>query len=138
MSVTAPPGTNGSIAVPTYGAANPIVEVDGKVVWSGGSFTATTGIGGAHQDSSYVYLTGVQPGTYTIAADPGPAGAPAGYTACAAENGTCSFAGTQSVAYGADGIFTYQTLSGGTACGNAVFGDPVYGTVKACFLLPAG
>jgi alpha-L-rhamnosidase len=43
MSVTAPPGTNGSIAVPTYGAANPVVEVGGKVVWSGGSFTATTG-----------------------------------------------------------------------------------------------
>jgi alpha-L-rhamnosidase len=32
MSVTAPPGTNGSIAVPTYGAANPVVEVGGKVV----------------------------------------------------------------------------------------------------------
>ena len=72
------------------------------------------------------------------AANPGPAGAPAGYTACAAENGTCSFTGTQSVAYGADGISAYQTLTGGTACGNAVSGDPDYGTVKACFLLPAG
>ncbi|MFI5066584.1 MAG: alpha-L-rhamnosidase C-terminal domain-containing protein, partial [Streptosporangiales bacterium] len=136
MSVTAPSGTTGTIAVPTYGAANPVVEVGGKVVWSGGSFTATTGIGGAHQDSRYVYLTGVQPGTYTIAANPGPAGAPAGYTACAAENGTCSFTGTQSVAYGADGIFAYQTLTGGTACGNAVFGDPDYGITKSCYAGP--
>jgi alpha-L-rhamnosidase len=136
MSVTAPPGTNGSIAVPTYGAANPIVAVGGQVVWSGGSFTAAPGIGGAHQDSSYVYLTGVQPGTYTIAANPGPAGLPAGYTACAAENGTCSFTGTQSVAYGADGIFTYQTLTGGTACDDAVLGDPDYGMAKSCYAGP--
>jgi alpha-L-rhamnosidase len=136
MAVTAPSGTSGTIAVPTYGAANPVVEVGGQVVWSGGSFTAASGIGGAHQDSSYVYLTGVQPGTYTIAANPGPAGAPAGYTACAAENGTCSFTGTQSVAYGANGIFSYQTLSGGTACDNAVFGDPDYGITKSCYVGP--
>ena len=44
MSVTAPPGTNGSIAVPTYGAANPIVAVGGQVVWSGGSFTGTQSV----------------------------------------------------------------------------------------------
>lgn len=136
MNVTAPSGTNGTIAVPTYGAANPVVEVGGQVVWSGGSFTAATGIGGAHQDSGYVYLSGVQPGTYTVAANPGPTGAPAGYTACAAENATCSFTGTQSVAYGADGIFTYQTLTGGTACSNAVFGDPDYGFTKSCYAGP--
>jgi len=47
MNVTAPSGTNGTIAVPTYGSANPVVEVGGQVVWSGGSFTAATGIGGA-------------------------------------------------------------------------------------------
>jgi len=136
MSVTAPPGTSGTIAVPTYGAANPVVEVNGQVVWSGGTFTAASGIGGAHQDASYVYLTGVQPGSYTVASNPGPAGAPAGYTACAAENGTCSFAGTQSVAYGANGIFAYQTLTGGAACGNAVFGDPDYGVTKSCYAGP--
>jgi hypothetical protein len=33
---------------------------------------------------------------------------------CAAENGTCSFSGPQSVAFGGNGIFTYQTLTGGT------------------------
>jgi alpha-L-rhamnosidase len=136
MSVTAPSGTSGTIAVPTYGAASPIVEVGGKVVWSNGTFTATSGIGGASQDSGYVYLTGVQPGSYLVAASPGPSGAPAGYTGCAAENGTCSFSGTQSVAYGANGTFTYQTLTGGTACDNAVFGDPGYGLTKSCYTGP--
>jgi alpha-L-rhamnosidase len=83
-----------------------------------------------------VYLTGVQPGTWTVAASPGPAGAPTGYTACAAENGTCSFTGTESVAFGANGTFTYQTLTGGTACTDAVFGDPAYGVTKSCYVGP--
>jgi alpha-L-rhamnosidase len=136
MSVTAPSGTAGTIAVPTYGAASPVVEVGGQVAWSGGQFTATAGISGASQDASYVYLTGVQPGTYLVTSNPGPAGAPAGYTACAAENGTCSLAGTQSVAYGANGIFTYQTLTGTAACDNAVFGDPDFGVTKSCYAGP--
>jgi alpha-L-rhamnosidase len=136
MQVTAPSGTTGTIAVPVGGASNPIVEVGGNVVWSNGTFTPTGGITGASQDGDYVDLTGVQPGTYLVAANPGPSGAPTGYTACAAENGTCSFSGTQSVAYGADGIFTYQTLSGGTACDNAVFGDPDYGMTKSCYAGP--
>jgi alpha-L-rhamnosidase len=136
MQVTAPSGTTGTIAIPVGSASDPIVEVGGQVVWSDGSFTAVSGIGGASQSGGYVYLTGVQPGTYLVAGNPGPAGAPTGYTSCAAENGTCSFSGTESVAYGADGIFTYQTLTGGTACDNAVFGDPDYGIVKSCYTGP--
>jgi len=136
MQVTAPSGTSGTIAIPVGSASDPIVEVGGQVVWSGGSFTAVSGIGGASQSGGYVYLTGVQPGTYLVAANPGPSGAPTGYTSCAAENGTCSFSGTESVAFGADGIFTYQTLTGGTACDDAVFGDPDYGIVKSCYAGP--
>jgi alpha-L-rhamnosidase len=132
MNVTAPSGTTGTIAVPVGSASSPVVEVGGNVVWSNGSFTATSGIGGASASGGYVYLTGVQPGTYTVAANPGPSGPPAGYTACAAENGTCPFTGTQSVAFGANGIFTYKTLTSGTACSNTVFGDPDYGTTKSC------
>jgi alpha-L-rhamnosidase len=136
MTVTAPSGTTGTIAVPVGTASDPVVEVGGNVVWSNGTFTATSGIGGASQAGGYVDLTGVQPGTYLIAANPGPSGAPVGYTACAAENGTCSFSRTESVAYGADGIFTYQTLTGGTACDNAVFGDPDHGITKSCYVGP--
>jgi alpha-L-rhamnosidase len=136
MNVTAPSGTSGTIAVPVGSASSPVVEVGGQVVWSGGSFHAVSGVGGASQSGGYVYLTGVQPGTWTVAASPGPAGAPTGYTACAAENGTCSFTGTESVAFGANGTFTYQTLTGGTACTDAVFGDPAYGVTKSCYVGP--
>jgi alpha-L-rhamnosidase len=136
MQVTAPAGTSGTIAVPTYGAANPVVAVNGVTAYSGGAFHPVTGVGGAHADANFVYLTGVQPGGYSVAANPGPAGAPAGYTLCAAEAGTCAFTGTQSVAYGANGIFTYRTLTGGTACTGDVFGDPDYGVVKSCYTGP--
>jgi alpha-L-rhamnosidase len=71
MEVTAPRGTSGTIAVPTYGFANPVVSVNGHVVWINGGFTATRGISGVHADSSYVYLTGVQPGSYHVTAAPG-------------------------------------------------------------------
>lgn len=135
MSVTAPSGTSGTVAVPTYGAANPVVAVNGQVVWSGGTFTATSGIGGAHSDANYVYLTGVQPGTFVIAANPG-GPAPAGYTLCAQQNGTCAFTGTQSVAYGADGIYSYRTVTGGTACDDTALTDADFGFVKSCYVGP--
>jgi hypothetical protein len=54
------------------------------------------------------------------------------WTFCANEGGTCSFSGTQQVRYGANGLYVYKTLTGGTACTNAVFGDPAFGTAKHC------
>ena len=136
MQVTAPAGTSGTIAVPTYGAANPVVAVNGVTAYSGGAFSPVGGVGGAHADAGFVYLTGVQPGTYSVAANPGNVGVPAGYTLCAAENATCAFTGTRSVAYGANGIFAYQTRTGDTACTGDVFGDPDYGVVKSCYTGP--
>lgn len=62
---------------------------------------------------------------------------PPGYTKCADENSQCSFNGPATVAFGADGYFVYQTLTGGAACSDSVFGDPAYGVVKSCYL-PAG
>src|SRR4029077_10046827 len=59
---------------------------------------------------------------------------PVGYTFCANENQKCRFSGQKSVAYGANGKFYYLTLTGGTACTNAVFGDPIFGTFKACYI----
>ena len=66
-----------------------------------------------------------------ILRDQNPAG-PTEWTGCAAEGGQCPFSGTREVRYGADGVYVYQTLTDGTACTNDVFGDPIYGTVKAC------
>jgi alpha-L-rhamnosidase len=136
MQVTAPSGTTGTIAVPTYGATDPIVTVGGQTVWSGGTFTATTGITGASANGNYIDLTGVQPGTYLVSANPGNYGVPTSFTKCAAENGTCSVTGTEEVAFGANGIYTYATESASVACSGTAFGDPDYGVVKSCYTGP--
>ena len=57
---------------------------------------------------------------------------PTEWTFCASEGGVCAFTGTTEVRYGANGAYVYQTLTDGTACANAVFGDPIVGTVKQC------
>ena len=55
------------------------------------------------------------------------------WTFCANEGGRCEFTGTQQVRYGANGQFTLpRTFTDGVDCGNAVFGDPVFGVVKQC------
>lgn len=58
---------------------------------------------------------------------------PAGYTFCANEGGVCSFSGTASVAYGANGAFNYATASNGVSCSNTQFGDPIPGVGKRCY-----
>jgi hypothetical protein len=68
----------------------------------------------------------------------GSSGGPAGYTWCANENGTCTFSGTASVAYGANGAFNYRTATNSIACNNATFGDPLSGVVKACYYQTTG
>ncbi len=54
------------------------------------------------------------------------------WTRCAAERTTCNFTGSKKVRYGANGFFSYKTLTGPVACNNTVFGDPLYGTLKNC------
>src|SRR5262249_48337745 len=51
---------------------------------------------------------------------------------CADENGFCSFRGTATVRYGADGKYATKTFTDGTRCTNDVFGDPAFGRVKTC------
>ena len=54
------------------------------------------------------------------------------WTFCAVEGAVCAFTGTKEVRYGANGSFFFKTLTGGTTCTNAVFGDPAPGTPKEC------
>ena len=56
------------------------------------------------------------------------------WSVCAPEGSNCAFTGTQEVRYGANGSYFYKTLTNGTACTNAVFGDPAYGIRKDCAL----
>jgi hypothetical protein len=53
---------------------------------------------------------------------------------CADENQLCGFTGTKNVRYGANGIYVFKTLTNGTMCTNNVFGDPVVGVVKQCYI----
>jgi hypothetical protein len=128
-------GSTGVIAVPTFGQ-NRVVTINGATAWNGSAFVGASGIASADQDASYIYFRGVQPGTYTLSY---PAATtvqplPGTWSQCSTENGTCSFTGTMTVAFGANGSFNYATLTNGTTCSNGVFGDPIVGTTKACYI----
>jgi hypothetical protein len=95
---------------------------------SGATACTAAGFGGA--DPAY----GVLKSCYLA-----PAGGPSGYTSCAAENGTCTVSGTAEVAYGTDGGYRFQVVTGSVACTNTAFGtDPVPGVAKNCYVAPAG
>ncbi|MDQ1924030.1 glycoside hydrolase family 64 protein [Massilia pseudoviolaceinigra] len=68
--------------------------------------------------------------------------APTTWTRCALENGRCNFSGTQVLLYGANGSFFTKTLSNGADCNSGVFGDPIPGVPKRCYLpgvpMPSG
>ncbi|WP_051942401.1 family 43 glycosylhydrolase [Streptacidiphilus rugosus] len=106
---------------------------------AGGNFLSKT-LSGPVTCSSSTF--GGDPAVGTVKAcfvQPLVAGAPPGYTLCApAESGVCTFTGVQSLAYGADGDYTFTTRSGPVACDLASFDDidPAYGTVKACYIGP--
>jgi len=62
---------------------------------------------------------------------------PDGFTWCADERGTCSFAGPVDVAYGANGSFNFKYGVSGTVVFDNAFGDPIPNTAKAGFYRPA-
>ena len=59
---------------------------------------------------------------------------PTTWTLCADENGVCGFGGAQVVLYGANGSFTTRNMTDGASCNNAVFGDPIAGVAKHCYI----
>jgi hypothetical protein len=98
----------------------------------------------------YLYQT-VAPGpvpctTSAFGADPdygvlkscqlAPLGGPSGYTFCANEDTTCPGTGTRTVAYGANGSFSYRQVTGPVPCSNAQFGDSLYSVRKSCYVSP--
>ncbi|WP_439657199.1 alpha-L-rhamnosidase-related protein [Lentzea sp. HUAS TT2] len=146
--LTSPGNTTGRIGVPKLSGTTVSVSVNGAVVWSNNTFTPRPGIGGATQDDTHIYLTGVAPGTYDVTATglgnptapplPISGELPAGYTHCATENGRCTFTGTRNVAYGA-GSHTFKTATSGISCANDAFGaDPAANVAKSCYVAPLG
>lgn len=57
-------------------------------------------------------------------------------TPCAVENGTCAVTGTVQVAYGALTSWKFMNVDANVGCNNTNFGDPLNGTVKACYTRP--
>ena len=53
---------------------------------------------------------------------------------CAVEGEYCSFSGTKIMRYGAEGDFRYQVHSDGIPCANNIFGDPLSGARKICWI----
>jgi Flp pilus assembly pilin Flp len=53
---------------------------------------------------------------------------------CSDEYQYCSFRGIKQVQYGANGVYTERTLTDGTWCKNSVFGDPLVGVLKHCYI----
>jgi len=110
--------------------------------------TESTGNCGAPGNNSDLGTTSTQP--------PAPSGKTSGTTyitgflsglptACASENGTCSFSGnvTKYIVYGASNGWAYRSYTGTStgatniSCSNSVFGDPYTGVPKNCYLLDA-
>lgn len=78
--------------------------------------------GGAFDIGAYEFGTSTSSPTPT----------PSSWVDCAAEGGVCSFSGSRQVRYGAGASFATLPATGSIACTNAVFGDPIPGTVKSC------
>lgn len=76
-------------------------------------------------------------GRYTLQADPN-VGAPEGFVFCAGQHYQCAVTEPSMAAYGADGSFLFQEVSGSFVCNSATFGgaDPAPGKIKRCYLGP--
>ena len=64
--LSVPAGTVGRLGIPKVEKTIQGIMVNGKRVWDG-AFRPVSGIGGASQDSDFVYLSDLEPGAYAIA-----------------------------------------------------------------------
>lgn len=84
---------------------------------------------------------GVVKQCWYVARRPGPGPGPGygdggfNWRPCASEGQFCSFSGTRSVRYGANGRFVERVARNGILCGNPAFGrDPSKGDTKSCYV----
>ncbi|HEV2695122.1 MAG TPA: alpha-L-rhamnosidase C-terminal domain-containing protein [Verrucomicrobiae bacterium] len=61
-TISAPVGTVGKIGIPKVEKTISGITINGVLAWDG-AYHSVAGIGGASEDSEFVYFTGVQPGT---------------------------------------------------------------------------
>lgn len=80
--------------------------------------------------------------SYTLGAKPTAIGTiqnqntslPSDATYCTSEGGTCSVSGTQEIWYGASNKWKVAPAIGNVTCSNGIFGDPISGTPKSCYV----
>jgi len=65
-TVSTPAGTVGTIGIPKVEKTINSITINGTLAWDG-TFHSAAGIGGASNDTEFVYFTGVQPGNYSLA-----------------------------------------------------------------------
>ena len=103
------------------------------------SNSSVTGPGTVNYSVSAISGTASRTGTITVAGrtftvTQSGSGSSSGWVFCANENQQCSFTGTKIVRYGTNGVYFFETLANGTMCSNGVFGDPLPGVPKQCYI----
>ena len=142
-------GSNGPITVSASCSSNPGVNIrilkNGSQIWPssgwqslghGSSYTFSgvlISINTGDQIQFVVAPTGSDSYCDTTTWDQTVSYSTASWTKCADEGGTCTFSGTTTVRYGANGQYYIKSATGSIGCNNSVFGDPLVGIVKACY-----
>ncbi len=125
-------GTQFAVSETGWGPLNNFPSMSGRGIFGGG---------GRHNESAwpdnFIRFNGGTPA-------PGPdLTPPPGFTKATDENSTFVVSQLSDVAFGANGQFKVKRAVAGTvSCSVATFGDPVFGVIKACFVMalnaPAG
>lgn len=97
-------------------------------------YFGTVKTGGCGNTASYTL--GGPPGGYALGSIVSGSSLPSGATYCAVENGSCNVTGTQEIWYGNASYWKHAPASGTVPCSNSVFGDPISGQQKSCYLVP--
>ncbi len=146
MQVVVPSGKSGQVWVPIASSSAATSVISGSA-----TFVERTALYDIYQVGSGTVEFGSVPegGTPPPPTDTpvGPTDTPVGPTAteptgewvyCADEGETCTFSGTRTVRYGADGEYNYLEATGSISCNNSTFGDPIVGTEKQCHYSSGG
>jgi len=129
QSVTISSATSGAAIRYTTNGSTPTAS---STLYTGPISVATSQTIKAIAIASGLSDSAVTTAAYTIQAASGDG--PAGYTYCSNEFGTCTFSGTASVAFGANGSFYYGTFTNQATCSAGSFGgDPAYNQAKKCY-----
>jgi hypothetical protein len=144
MQVVVPSGKSGQVWVPIASS-----NASTSVIAGSATFVQRSGLYDIYQVGAGTVEFGSVPGggggpTNTPTPTPvGPTNTPTPTSSgewiyCADEGGTCTFSGTRTVRYGANGAYNYLEATNSIACNNATFGDPIVGTAKQCHYSSSG